>query len=49
MAPSFLSSALNGGEWSGSRPGCFIPEETAPDTHWSGGWLGSEAGMDAVE
>jgi hypothetical protein len=30
MAPPFLSSALDGGEWSASRIGQFIPAETAP-------------------
>jgi len=28
-----LTSALDGGEWSASRPGRFIPRERAPDTH----------------
>jgi hypothetical protein len=30
----FLTSALDGGEWSASRPGRFAPGEGAPDTHW---------------
>jgi hypothetical protein len=29
-----LTSALDGGEWSASRPGCFTPTERAPGTHW---------------
>jgi hypothetical protein len=29
----FLSSALDGGEWSASRPGRFTPRERAPGTH----------------
>jgi hypothetical protein len=29
-----LSSALDGGEWSASRPGRFTPRERAPGTHW---------------
>jgi hypothetical protein len=26
-----------------------FPGERAPDTHWSGGWVGPRAGLDAVE
>jgi hypothetical protein len=33
--------ALDGGEWSASRPGRFIPGEGAPGTHWVGDWVGS--------
>jgi hypothetical protein len=40
---TFLASALDGGEWSASRPDCFTP-----DTHWIGGSVGPGAGMDAV-
>jgi hypothetical protein len=39
---SFLTSALEGGEWSASRPG-----ERAPSTHCTGGWVGPRAGLDA--
>jgi hypothetical protein len=35
-----LTSALDGSEWSASRPGRFTPRETAPGTHWIGGWMG---------
>jgi hypothetical protein len=49
IAPSFLTSALDGREWSASRPGCFIPRDKAPYTHWVGGWVGHSAGVDAVE
>jgi hypothetical protein len=38
----YLTSALAGGEWSASRPGRFIPRETAPGFHWIGGWVGPE-------
>jgi hypothetical protein len=41
--------ALVGGEWSASRPCRFIPGETAPGTHWIGGWVGPRAGLDYVE
>jgi hypothetical protein len=26
----------------------FIPGERAPSTHWIGGWVGPEAGLDVV-
>jgi hypothetical protein len=44
---SFLTSALEGGEWSPSRPGRFTPGQRAPGTHCTGGWVGSRAGLDA--
>jgi hypothetical protein len=40
-----LTSALDGGEWSTSRPGRFIPRERVPGTHWIGGWVGLSAGL----
>jgi hypothetical protein len=44
---SFLTSALDGGEWSASRPGrAFTPGERTPGTHWRGGWVGPRAGLD---
>jgi hypothetical protein len=43
-----LTSALDGGEWSASRPGRFTSRERAPDTHWVGGWVGPGAVLDAV-
>jgi hypothetical protein len=43
-----LTSALDGGEWSASHPGRFTPKETAPDTHWIGGWVGPRTVLDAV-
>jgi hypothetical protein len=46
---TFLTSALDGGEWSTSRLGCFDPRERAPGTHWIGSWVGPRAGLDAVE
>jgi hypothetical protein len=44
-----LTSALVGGEWSTSRPGCFTPEERAPGTHWIGGWVSPKASLNDVE
>jgi hypothetical protein len=37
-----LTSALDIGEWSVSRPGRFTPRERSPDTHWIGCWVGPE-------
>jgi hypothetical protein len=45
---AFLTSALDGGEWSASRPGRFTPREKAPFTHWIGGSVGPRADLDAV-
>jgi hypothetical protein len=38
-----LTSALDGGERSASRPSHFTPRETAPGTHWVGGWVGLQS------
>jgi hypothetical protein len=43
-----LTSALNRGEWSASRPGRFTPRERAPGTHGIGGWVGPRAVLDTV-
>jgi hypothetical protein len=45
---AFLTSAFDGGEWSASCPGRFIPRERAPGTHWIGDWVGPRAVLDAV-
>jgi hypothetical protein len=39
----FLTSALDGDEWSASRPSRFTPRERVPDTHWIGGWVDTRA------
>jgi hypothetical protein len=44
IAPSFLNSTLDGGEWSASRPCRFTP-----GTHWIGGLVVPRFGLDAVE
>jgi hypothetical protein len=43
-----LSLALDGGEWSASRPDRFTPQRKNPGTHWIGGWVGPRAGLDVV-
>jgi hypothetical protein len=42
------TSALDGGEWSASRPGRLTPKERAQGTHWTGSWMGRRAVLDAV-
>jgi hypothetical protein len=34
-----LTSVLDGGEWSASRPGRFTLRERAPASHWIEGWV----------
>jgi hypothetical protein len=43
-----LTSELDGGEWSASRPGSFTPRERAPRAHWTGGWVDPRDVLDAV-
>jgi hypothetical protein len=43
-----LTSAVDGGEWSATRPGCFTRREIVPGTHWIGGWVGTRAVLDAM-
>jgi hypothetical protein len=45
MAPPLLTSALDGGEWSASRPGRFIHRDRAPVVHWIEVSLGPIAGL----
>jgi hypothetical protein len=40
---SFMTSALDGGEWSAPW---FTPWERTPGTHCTGGWVGPRAGLD---
>jgi len=39
IAPRILNSALDGGEWSASRPGRFTLRARASATHSIGGWV----------
>jgi hypothetical protein len=44
---SFSISALDGGEWSASRPGRALPPAKGPPgIHFTGGWVGLRAGLD---
>lgn len=47
-APAILTSALNEGEWSDSRPCRFIPGETAPATHPCKRLVGRRAGLNDI-
>jgi hypothetical protein len=49
IAPPFLNSVLDGGEYSASRPSLFTPGETDTGTHWIGGWVGPRVGLEAVD
>jgi hypothetical protein len=44
-----LTSALDGSEWSASRPSRFTPRERTRGTHWIGCWVGPRAGLETVD
>jgi hypothetical protein len=48
IAASFVTSALDGGDWSTSRPCRFTPGEVAPGTHSKGIWVGPRADLNGV-
>jgi hypothetical protein len=45
---AFLTLALDGGEWSASRPSSFTSSEKAAGINWTGGWVDPRTGLDAV-
>jgi hypothetical protein len=49
IAPQLLTWALDGGEWSASRPCRLTPPKRVPDSHWIEGWVVPRAGLDVVE
>jgi hypothetical protein len=49
IAPLFLTSTVDGGEWSASRPCRFTSEKRAPGTLSVEGWVDPRTGLDAVE
>jgi hypothetical protein len=49
MAPPFLTSAVDAGEWSASRPGRFTPGARALGTHWRRDWVFPRADLDAMK
>jgi hypothetical protein len=42
-----MTSALDGGEWSASRPGRDLPPGIGPPrcTYWTRGWVGPRTGL----
>jgi hypothetical protein len=49
MSYSLLTSAVDGDEWSASRPGCAFPPERTHGTHWTGVWVGLRASLDTED
>jgi len=45
---TFLTTTQDGDEWSASRSGRLNLGGRAPGTNWTGGWVDSRAGLDAV-
>jgi hypothetical protein len=45
---TLLTLAVDGGEWLASGTSYFIPGETAPSTHWIGGYMSPRVSLDAV-
>lgn len=46
---SDLTLALDGGKWLVSCPGHSTPREAAPNTNWTGRWVGTSTGFDILE
>jgi hypothetical protein len=49
IIPYILDLALDESKWSTSCFGQFTLRETAFGAHWIGGWVGSRAGLGAVD
>jgi hypothetical protein len=45
---ALVTSAMDGDERLASHPGRFTPRERVPRTHWTRGWVGRRASLDAV-
>jgi hypothetical protein len=45
----FLTSVLDGYEWSASRPCCFTSAERGPGNHWVKGRVDPRVGLDDTE
>jgi hypothetical protein len=43
IAPQLLNSAVDWGEWPGSRPDRSTPGEITPRTDWIGCWMAPES------
>ena len=46
---SFLTSALDEGKWSTSRPGCFTPKERTTVLMEQVGWVGPRTSLNVLE
>jgi hypothetical protein len=46
---SFSTSALEGGEWTASRPCRFTRVKGTPGVHCVGGWLGTRTGLHVLK
>jgi hypothetical protein len=49
IAPPLLTLALNVDQQSALCSRYFTTGERVPSTHWTQGWVGPKAGLDAVE
>jgi hypothetical protein len=49
IVPPFWTSAIDGGDWSASRFGCFTSEKISRCIHWIGGRVSSRDSFDLVE
>jgi hypothetical protein len=47
-ASTFLTSELDGGEWSSSRPSRSTTAEIASNAHFIGGWVGPRTSLDVM-
>jgi hypothetical protein len=46
---TIIDLALDGSEWTASRPGRFTPREIALSTHWIGSWVSPRADLNILE
>jgi hypothetical protein len=49
IAPPFLTSTVDGGEWLASRHFRFTPGKRVRGLHYVRGWVGSIFGLDSVD
>jgi hypothetical protein len=49
IAPPFLTSALDGDEWSAYALAALLLGMGPPCTHWIGGWEGPTVSLDTME
>jgi hypothetical protein len=49
IAPPFQTWALDGSEWSASRPCRFNLRKRTPGIDWTGGWVDTRVGLESVD